>query len=454
MQSPYYYLPTLGILAIGLIAVLATLRLNRFWTASVLSVVGAVLVFWSAAHGGDDSDIDNLVLVPGWALIVVGLGLATFLRQRRGIGLGLALLGAYCVCWWSAPRLGGTSGLWFWAYSGVAALVAAFKSESKLAPAFAVLAIFSGAGAPDVLDELGFGGHLSWAFILELVVAVGACIASVNLPSARWSRFLGFAGAALIACSVSHVLYQRGLDERAGETRYLSALASAAGVVLIFFGLARQKLFAWPGGGEASPKAVASGGGGGRRAAKSAKTKAARPTAQPGAATDVFISYKREERARVEAIAQALRDLKLSVWFDARLQSGKSFDDEINREVRNAKCVLVCWSKAAVDSEWVRAEATVGRQRGVLTACFLERCDPYPPFNLVHAEDLSAGALDGSNPAWAKIVDQIGHLAARPGLGAYVVAQHRGDKASFGAWIADNAHDPLADAVLARLRQA
>lgn len=171
----------------------------------------------------------------------------------------------------------------------------------------------------------------------------------------------------------------------------------------------------------------------------------------PHTPADIFISYKREERARVEAIAKALRELKLSVWFDARLQSGNLFDDEINREVRAAKCVLVCWSPGAVASEWVRAEASIGRQRGVLAACFLDHCDLYPPFNLVHAEDLSHAALDGANPAWAKIVEQIGHLVGRPGLGAYVSAQN--ERAALGAWLAEHASDPLAEVALARLRQ-
>jgi hypothetical protein len=167
---------------------------------------------------------------------------------------------------------------------------------------------------------------------------------------------------------------------------------------------------------------------------------------------DVFISYKREERARVEEIAQALRALELSVWFDARLQSGHSFDAEINREVRAAKCVLVCWSKAATESEWVRAEAAIGRQRGVLAACFLEPCDLYPPFNLVHAEDLTRGGLDAANPAWTKLVDQIGRYAGRPGLGAYLTLG--ADRAAQGLWLAENPNDPLADVLLARLRQA
>lgn len=225
---------------------------------------------------------------------------------------------------------------------------------------------------------------------------------------------------------------------------WIATFSLFASLSLYFF---RDALFASPGALQETPLPIG-------RDAESLVARATPQTASPRAAhapTDVFISYKREERQRVEAIANALKALKLNVWFDARLQSGHSFDDEINREVRGAKAVLVCWSSGAVASEWVRAEASIGRQRGVLAACFLEDCEPFPPFNLVHAEHLGAGALDGTNPAWVKIVDQIGVLVGRPGLGAY--AQLGADKAAAGAWLAENAGDPLADAVLARLRQ-
>jgi hypothetical protein len=40
---------------------------------------------------------------------------------------------------------------------------------------------------------------------------------------------------------------------------------------------------------------------------------------------DVFISYKRDDRDRVAAIAARLRDLKVDVWFDENLRSGAAF---------------------------------------------------------------------------------------------------------------------------------
>lgn len=167
---------------------------------------------------------------------------------------------------------------------------------------------------------------------------------------------------------------------------------------------------------------------------------------------DVFVSYKRGERARVETVVAALRALKFNVWFDARLVSGHQFDEEINREVRTARTVLVCWSKEAVSSEWVRAEASVGRQRGVLAACFLEECEPYTPFNLIHAEDLSTEPLDAANSGWLKIVEQLGQMVGRTGVRAYLELP-AADRTAWAAWLAEHANDPLADTVLARLRQ-
>lgn len=132
--------------------------------------------------------------------------------------------------------------------------------------------------------------------------------------------------------------------------------------------------------------------------------------------TDVFISYKREERADVERIAERLRGLGLNVWFDTKLASGVSFDEEINREVRGAKCVLVCWSPGAMASDWVRAEASIGRGRGVLAAVTLRPTDLYPPFNLIHTEDLTTWQGEDLHPGWLNILARIGELTERPDI--------------------------------------
>lgn len=155
---------------------------------------------------------------------------------------------------------------------------------------------------------------------------------------------------------------------------------------------------------------------------------------------DVFISYRRDQREQVLVIAEKLQELGLSVWFDARLEAGTSFDEEINREVRSAKAVFVCWSPDAIQSRWVRAEASIGLERDVLVAAFLHPTELIPPYNLVHAANLEG--WDGSHDAtqWRDVLTRIGKLVRRPqladearakGLESQWVDRDRNDRATF-----------------------
>jgi hypothetical protein len=121
---------------------------------------------------------------------------------------------------------------------------------------------------------------------------------------------------------------------------------------------------------------------------------------------DVFISYKRGERDQVALIAAKLQELGLSVWFDARLETGGSFHGEINREVRAAKAVIACWTREACESPWVVGEAQIGFERGALAPVYLDRCDLPPPFNGVQTLDLLgwSGAHDAAG--WLALLDR------------------------------------------------
>lgn len=161
-----------------------------------------------------------------------------------------------------------------------------------------------------------------------------------------------------------------------------------------------------------------------------------------GGPVDVFISYKRDDRDDVLKIARALESLELKVWYDAELRSGASFDAEIDYHVRSAKCVLVCWSPGAAASEWVRAEASIGRERGVLAAAFLSDCSLPAPFNLIHADDLRQG-VSARNPAWISLLRRIGALTKRDNLADYAIAAASGE-AALAEWKRLNPSDPLA----------
>ena len=103
---------------------------------------------------------------------------------------------------------------------------------------------------------------------------------------------------------------------------------------------------------------------------------------------DLFVSYKREDRAAVERIISRLAKEGYSIWWDSRLEAGENFGDLIAREIDEAKCVIVIWSTASVGSKWVYAEATEADSQGKLVPVTIEACRPKPPFNVLHCFNL------------------------------------------------------------------
>jgi hypothetical protein len=142
---------------------------------------------------------------------------------------------------------------------------------------------------------------------------------------------------------------------------------------------------------------------------------------------EVFISYKREERARVEPFAACLAQLGVEVWFDAGLSSGDRFDTIILEKLKEAKAVLACWSPEATLSDWVRSEAEYARQLGTYLPVFIIPCALPPPFTLIHTDDLSKWAGAANDAAWIKVVDRIAKMIGREAVAAAARAFATGD---------------------------
>lgn len=168
---------------------------------------------------------------------------------------------------------------------------------------------------------------------------------------------------------------------------------------------------------------------------------------------EVFISYKQDERERMRPIAEGLRALGVDVWFDERLQPDRAFTEEIIHLIQTCRAQLVCWSPAAVASEWVRGEAEMGRQRGVLIAAMMEPTSLPPPFNMHHAESLSGWTGDARHPGWRKICDAIGRRLDRPGLGELAALQVSDDASAWKKWAQKYPDDPVADEAWAKAEE-
>src|ERR1700734_816772 len=87
---------------------------------------------------------------------------------------------------------------------------------------------------------------------------------------------------------------------------------------------------------------------------------------------DIFISYAREDRPHAETIAQALVAQGWSVWWDREIRAGGNIAAVIDRELGQARCVLVLWSAVSVKRDWVNDEAREGQERGVLIPVLIE----------------------------------------------------------------------------------
>lgn len=142
---------------------------------------------------------------------------------------------------------------------------------------------------------------------------------------------------------------------------------------------------------------------------------------------DVFISYKREERGKAKALAEAIVKRGYSVWWDVELLPGDRFAKEIDAVIGKAKAAIVLWSKAATESDWVIAEATEAKKRKILVPAMIEPVEPPLYFRADHAVDLSSWTGDPDSalldPVIAAIEKRVGPPTAQKAAGAGAVAE-------------------------------
>ncbi|WP_260483435.1 TIR domain-containing protein [Sphingomicrobium flavum] len=128
---------------------------------------------------------------------------------------------------------------------------------------------------------------------------------------------------------------------------------------------------------------------------------------------DIFLSYSRDDREAAARVAFALEHEGYSVWWDAAIHSGETFDEVIERNLRAARVVLVLWSPSSVGSRWVRAEATQGDRRQKLVPAIIEPCELPIAFELTHNTNLSGWSGDRADPAWKQLMADIAHHLGR-----------------------------------------
>ncbi|HET7816306.1 MAG TPA: TIR domain-containing protein [Sphingomicrobium sp.] len=104
----------------------------------------------------------------------------------------------------------------------------------------------------------------------------------------------------------------------------------------------------------------------------------------------VFLSYARDDAARVRLLAGALERAGHIVWWDKHIPGGDEYAKAIEKALDTADAVVVAWSETSVRSAWVRDEAAAGRDSGRLVPVTLDGCAPPLGFRQYQTIDLSS----------------------------------------------------------------
>ena len=121
--------------------------------------------------------------------------------------------------------------------------------------------------------------------------------------------------------------------------------------------------------------------------------------------SDVFVSYKAEDRSRVQQLVDALESDGLSVWWDARVGGGDAWRETIAEQLDSAPCVIVVWSKrsTAPEGRFVRDEAARAQKRGAYLPVTIDKVDPPLGFGEMQALPLRGWKGEPSDPRYSAV---------------------------------------------------
>lgn len=128
---------------------------------------------------------------------------------------------------------------------------------------------------------------------------------------------------------------------------------------------------------------------------------------------EIFISYASEDRDRAKALAEFLQGISCSVFWDRKVLPGKSWDEVIERALYEARVVIVLWSRAAVGSDWVKAEAGEAAARRILVPVMIEKVDLPLRFRSIQAADLTTWDFRSNTSEMIALLSSVGELLGR-----------------------------------------
>jgi hypothetical protein len=133
--------------------------------------------------------------------------------------------------------------------------------------------------------------------------------------------------------------------------------------------------------------------------------------------SDVFVSYKREDEARVYPLVTALEQSGLSVWWDRSVPGSVAWRRHIETALDAARSVIVVWTEGSAGPEgaFVHEEASRAMARGVLVPIRLDDVPPPLGFGEIQTIDLTGWRGSARDPSFADLVAVLrARLAGTP----------------------------------------
>jgi adenylate cyclase len=121
----------------------------------------------------------------------------------------------------------------------------------------------------------------------------------------------------------------------------------------------------------------------------------------------IFLSYARDDVDAAKELADGLAQAGHDVWWDRHLHGGSRFDREIEEALRNSEAVVVLWSKASLDSAWVKDEAAEARDSERLVPVSIGSAKPPLGFRQFHTIDLGSWDGRGQPEAFSELLEAI-----------------------------------------------
>lgn len=123
--------------------------------------------------------------------------------------------------------------------------------------------------------------------------------------------------------------------------------------------------------------------------------------------SDIFISYANEDLHWIRSLVEALEAQGWSVFWDRTIPSGKTWREFIGKGLRDARCVVVAWSKTSIESAWVQEEADEGRERGILHPVIIDDVKPPLGFRGIQGAKLAGWNFRDPSPEFKRFLRDL-----------------------------------------------